>query len=306
MQTRFSIACYTVAAGILSGALVQPGLSQAQAPSWDKSITVEIRAPDHKPDGKTWDMEIPVLIGALMPTMGDPAPDMMLCVVDTAGHDFCIHEAKRNQAGVPYSICPNAYICTFSNVKIPNSGYYGVLIVDLDPFPNKQDYMLAAIMRNGGPEDPDQAWKIEKGIKTLARRWNVVGAPDEFPQAAAGDCTPKDPCFGDSRGGIPSLAIGDLKVTVCGMPMSGTVEFGPGDSAGSVNFDFRMTANECPGGTQYTWSFGDGSKMTTNGPRAVHAYAGSGSFTVTVVPRCIRKTSACDAKPISTRVSIGH
>src|SRR5262249_23228635 len=159
-RTLLNVICPMLAASMLPGPLSD--LAYAQSGGWDKSVVIEVRAPDHKPDGKTWDLEIPVLIGALMPTMGDPAPDMMLCIVDTAGGEDCIHGPGRNAAGVPYSICPNAYVCSFSNVKIPGSGYYGVLVVDLDALPNKQDYMLAAVMRNGGPEDPDQAWKIEK------------------------------------------------------------------------------------------------------------------------------------------------
>lgn len=302
MQKLLRSVSRTAAAFLLSNTLIP----WCQAQIWNKSVTVEIRAPDHKPDGKTWDLEIPVLFGALMPTMGDPAPDMMLCVVDTAGHENCIHDSRLNPAGVPLSICPNAYVCTFSNVKVPGTGYFGLLIVDLDPLPSKQDYMLAAIMRNGGQEDPSQAWKIEKNIKGLIAQWHVYGGPDEYQQADVADCSIKNPCFGDSRGGIPSLAIGELAVGVCGMPMTGVLDFGPGYGAGSVTFTCRMTANECPGHSEYTWNFGDGTKVTTTVPQASHIYNGAGSFAVTVTPRCIRISSACDAKPVSTRVTIGH
>jgi hypothetical protein len=286
------------------GVLLQAAYTQTG--DWDKSITLEVRAPDHRKDGKTWDMEIPVLIGAFMPTAGDPAPDMMLCVVDGAGREHCIHEASRNAMGVPYSICPNAYVCTFSNVKVPGTGYYGVLIVDLDFSPSRQDYMLAAILRNGGQEDPAQAWKIEKALRALAQKWHVVGAPDEFAQSDAAECTPRNPCFGDSRAGIPSLSIGSTEAGKCGMPMTGEVEFNPGNAPQSVAFDFRMNQNECPGGTEFTWNFGDGATISTRQPQAAHAYGRAGQYTVSVVPRCIRKTSACDARAVSTQVTIGR
>jgi hypothetical protein len=230
---------------------------------------------------------------------------MMLCVVDTVGQDNCIHDSKKNPAGVPFSICPNAFVCNFSSVKIPGNGYYGLLIVDLDALPSSQDYMVAAILRNGGPEDPEQAWKIEKAIKVLAGRWHVVGAPDEFPQSDAGECTAKNPCFGDSRAGVPSIAISSQEVGVCGMPIKGNLQFGPGNSAGSVDFNLQLGENECPGTLEFMWNFGDGTISRTMQPHAGHAYQ-PGSYVASVVPRCVRKLSACDAKPASTAVIVGH
>src|ERR1700694_846276 len=108
----FSLEALAISA-LICFAFENAGLAQNK--NWNKTISVEVRAPDHKPNGKTWDLDIPVMIGALMPTLGDPAPDMMLCVVDGAGASSCIHKAERNAAGVPYSICQNAYVCDFTN-----------------------------------------------------------------------------------------------------------------------------------------------------------------------------------------------
>ncbi len=295
------------AAKMLGAFLLLAAHGRAQQPAaWDKTVSVEIIAPDHKPDGKTWDLDIPVMIGAAMPNLGDPAPDMMLCVVDGTGGDNCVHEQTVNHFGVPFSICPNAYKCTFGNLKVPSRGYFGFLVIDLDELPSKQDYMLAAILRNEGPADPQQAWKIEKNLKALIARWHAVGAPDEFPESPVGDCTPKDPCFGSSKGGVPSISISTPEVRVCGMPIQGTLEFGPGDDAGSVDFQFRATQNECPGTMEYVWKFGDGQTATSPTPRVSHHYTQRGSYLAAVIPRCVRKSSMCDAGAITANVSLGN
>ncbi len=269
--------------------------ARAQASTWDKTVSVEIIAPDHKPNGKPWDLDVPVMIGPIMPNAGDPAPDMMLCVVDTTGADNCIHDKTVNHYGVPFSICPNAFKCTFGNIKVPSTGYFGFLVIDLDELPAKQDYMLAAILRNEEKADESQAWNIEKHLKTLIGRWHAVGAPDEFPESQVLDCTEKEPCFGSSKGGIPSISFTTPQSHPCGMPIHGTLEFGPGDDAGSVEFQFRATQNECPGTMEYVWKFGDGQTTTNESPRIEHHYAQHGSYSAAVVPRCVRKISMCDA-----------
>jgi hypothetical protein len=278
----------------------------AQPAAWDKNVAVEVIAPDHRPDGKTWDLDIPVMIGAAMPNLGDPAPDMMLCVVDLKGAENCIHDPAVNRFGVPLSICPNVYKCTFGNVRVPSSGYFGFLVIDLDLLPSRQDYMVAAVLRNGGPADPEQAWKIEKNLKSLIHKWNAVGAPDEFPEAAAYDCSPEKPCFGSSKGGVPSISIEVPEIRACGMPIRGTLEFGPGDEMNSVEFEYRATENECPGTMEYVWQFGDGATKTTQQPRSMHQYATGGTYSARIKPRCVRKTTTCEAAGAVTSVSVGH
>jgi hypothetical protein len=293
-------AAVVLAAGTLASAIF------GQTERWDKSITVEIRAPEHKADGKTWDVEVPVLVGPVMPNAGNPAPDMMLCIVDGSGGQNCIHDSKRNHFGVPYSICQDQYVCSFTNVKVPGKGYYGVLVIDLDVLPSRQDYMLAAILRNGGPAEPREAWKIEKAIKSLEQNWHVVGAPDEFPESDASLCTPKDPCFGDSRGGVPSLSIGEQEVKACGMPITGRLQYTPARTGGMVTFAFQVRENECPGSILYRWDFGDGRGATTSDASVSHVYAHDAEYEVSVTPRCERKTSVCDASQVAARVTAGR
>jgi len=278
----------------------------AQSPAWDKAVTFQITAPPFKPDGNTWDQPVPVLIGPIMPTAGAPAPDMMLCIVDAAGTDFCIHDTRVNMFGVPLSICQNAYKCTFSNVKVPSKGFYGILLIDLDLLPASQDYMLGAIMRNGGPEDTTKSWPIEKALHALINRWHAVGAPDEFPEADVADCKVDTPCLGSKTGGIPSVAIEVPLVRACGMPIAGTVEFEVGDAPSSVDLHFRATQNECPGTMEYLWQFGDGDTKTTTQPNVEHPYPHQGSYPIRVIPRCVRKTSTCEAEPALTMVNMGQ
>lgn len=289
----------------MAGLLLAGGFTytQAQPAKFDKTVSVEANAPNHKPNGKTWDLEIPVMIGILMPNLGDPAPDMMLCVVDGTSANYCIHDSTSNQLGVPFSICRNAYKCTFPNVKVPSSGYFGFLLVDLDETPTKQDYMLAAIMHYG-QEDEKESWKVEKALRALIAQWHVVDAPDGFPDADVRDCTMAEPCFGSERGGIPSLGISTAKISVCGMPIEGELTFGPGEAPGTVGFRFQLRQNECPGTTEYYWQFGDGKTEITHQPTAVHRYDKANTYPVRVVVRCVRKTQTCETAPQSTKVTI--
>jgi hypothetical protein len=277
--------------------------AEAQKPKWDRTISVEVRAPDHKPNGKTWDLEIPVMISVAMPTMGDPAPDMMLCVVDESGAEDCIHNTTRNRFGVPYSICPNAYVCNFANVKVPSTGHFGFLIIDLDELPNQQDYMLGAVLRYG-PKDAKRAWKVEEKLRALAMKWHAVGVPDGFPQSEVADCSLKNPCFGDSRGGIPSVSISEAEIDECGMPIRGELSFGPGEAPGAVGFHLRMIENKCPGTSEFAWRYGDGTTEITRQPQSAHSFGRPGDFTVSVVTRCVRRTGTCETAPESTKVTI--
>jgi hypothetical protein len=167
--------------------------------------------------------------------------------------------------------------------------------------------MLGAVLHYG-PADPSVAWKIEKALRTLEAKWNVVGGPNdkqEFAEAEMGDCTGKNSCFGDSRGGIPSISIGAVEAHACGMPMAGQLDFGPGEVRGTVAFRYQMRQNECPGTTEFEWDFGDGTKQTTRQGQVSHNYARPGAYTVKAMPRCVRTTSICEARAQSTQVNVG-
>src|ERR1700722_5024887 len=213
----------------------------AQSSKWDRTISVEVHAPYFKPNGKTWDLELPIFINE--PFLGDPAPDMMLCVVDESGADACIHDSTNNRFGVPLSICQNRYVCNFTNVKSPSEGYFGFLIIDLDELPSKHDYMLGAVLRSG-PEDSRRASAIAGKLRTLAAKWNAVGVPDAFPEAEVADCGLSNPCFGNMRGGIPSVSIIDAldaELDECSMPILGELTVGPRTQVWSADLQFRIT-----------------------------------------------------------------
>jgi hypothetical protein len=266
-----------------------------------RTVSVEVHAPDHKPNGKPWDVNpmiiLPIFLSP-MDSVGNPNPDMMLCVIDASGASNCIHDTRVNHWGVPYSICRDSLVCDFTNVKVPSAGYFGLLIIDLDWLPESQDYMLGAVMRNGGPEVPSEAWKIEKFLKTLIQKWHAVGAPDEFPEAPVAECTLKDPCFGSASRGIPSVAISSQEVRPCGMP---------GSRTGSVEFRFNAKENQCTSGvgvTEYIWQFGDGSTAATREPNSEHNYRSGGAYDVKITPHCIRKLSVCEAAPATVHLTI--
>ena len=67
--------------------------------------------------------------------------------------------------------------------------------------------------------------------------------------------------------------------------------------------EFQVTDNQCQGRLEIVWHLGSGRPRTTAESTLVYRFAKQGSYQVSVTPRCIRKTRACDGSTVSARVT---
>jgi hypothetical protein len=301
-KTSWWLNCFAFLAGLAAPARCQPA-------SWDKTVSLEVRAPERKKNGMGWHLQVPVMLGPFMPSVGIEAPSMMLCIVDEAGAHQCTRKPNKAIAPALDSICPFSNVCNFNGIHVPSSGSFGILLVNLTWVEFKTDYMLGAVIRDGPKEDPEGAWKIERNIKALMRGLFTADAPEELPQENQKECTVDHACFGDNRAGVPSIVFAEVAtrdLKQCGMPISGDLQFDPGNTPGSVEFTYRIAQNQCPGRLDFLWSFGDGRSATSAKPSVEHAYNHKGNYEVTVTPQCVRSVTICNARPSAARVAIGQ
>src|SRR5258708_4384390 len=158
-------------------------------------LTVVIHANDKKLNGLPWDLEVIPTIGVLMTSsIASSAPDLAPVVFSEAGPVRMYHANRKNSLGVPYSFCPDKFVCRVE-INRP-SDYFAILALDLD-YDGRHDFVMCLIFTPEGIDeskiDEARVKALDQQVRTWARNTKVKGVPNSpFNSAEASACTKEE------------------------------------------------------------------------------------------------------------------
>lgn len=170
--------------GLIAGAA--PGL-WSEPEAWPDALDITVVLENQDGGSERWDPGITVPLDPALPVTTGPAtgPDVMICIVDEAGHARCHHRdgvlASTVGAGghracpgaerALLSRCGDASRCVFRNVPVPADSF-GLLILELDPplfgVPRHGIIDAVVLARSEAPAAPGDT-RVAAGLRTLAQ-----------------------------------------------------------------------------------------------------------------------------------------
>ena len=302
--------------------------------SWTRTVSMELAAPHEKRGGEAWDTALdspficvpgtPFCTGT--PKAASSYPDMWLIIFDPQGNRTAYltppEERRMKEQGLmarllaalgvkPYAKCPNALVCTYNDIKIPN-GVFGVVILDQDL--KEHDMMLAGVVvpAKASEEEVESTEEhIHAYLSDLTTKKQLAGAEPflkTLPTVTMNECErAKEMCFLDSSAGLPGLRITTMRQVVPGLTCSaatkvkGVITARPG-RAKEMLLDFRATTNTCAGTASYLWEFADGTREETTEPSVKHHFDDGPAGAVTLTVRCHRAGRACEVEPVEVEL----